>query len=87
MTSLSALLEKMTVYINLRWLNLSICLTDCQSKEIRHSNREAYLGFHWIIVPEEHHATWLGEVGDGDLKELLKPFPADQMKMWRSVQG
>jgi putative SOS response-associated peptidase YedK len=23
-----------------------------------------------------------GEVDDGDLKELLKPFAADQMKMW-----
>jgi putative SOS response-associated peptidase YedK len=28
------------------------------------------------------HAKWLGEVEDGDLKELLKPFPAGQMKMW-----
>jgi putative SOS response-associated peptidase YedK len=35
-----------------------------------------------VILPEEHHARWLGEVEDGDLKELLKPFPADQMKMW-----
>jgi putative SOS response-associated peptidase YedK len=35
-----------------------------------------------VILPEEHHAKWLGEVEDGDLKELLKPFPADQMKMW-----
>jgi hypothetical protein len=35
-----------------------------------------------VIPPEEHHAKWLGEVEDGGLKELLKPFPADQMKMW-----
>jgi putative SOS response-associated peptidase YedK len=35
-----------------------------------------------VILPEEHHAKWLGEIDDGDLKELLKPFPADQMKMW-----
>jgi putative SOS response-associated peptidase YedK len=35
-----------------------------------------------VILPEEHHARWLGEVENGDLKELLKPFPADQMKMW-----
>jgi putative SOS response-associated peptidase YedK len=24
----------------------------------------------------------LGEAQDGDLKELLKPFPAERMKMW-----
>jgi putative SOS response-associated peptidase YedK len=35
-----------------------------------------------VILPEEHHAKWLGEVEDGDLKELLKPLPASQMKMW-----
>ena len=35
-----------------------------------------------VILPEEHHAKWLGEVEDSGLKELLKPFPADQMKMW-----
>jgi putative SOS response-associated peptidase YedK len=35
-----------------------------------------------VILPEEHHAKWLGEVEDGDLKELLKPFPAERMKMW-----
>jgi putative SOS response-associated peptidase YedK len=23
-----------------------------------------------------------GETEDGDLKELLKPYPADEMKMW-----
>jgi putative SOS response-associated peptidase YedK len=35
-----------------------------------------------VILPEEHHAKWLGEAKDGDLKELLKPFPAERMKMW-----
>ncbi len=35
-----------------------------------------------VILAEEHHAQSLGEVQDGDLKELLKPFPADRMKMW-----
>jgi putative SOS response-associated peptidase YedK len=35
-----------------------------------------------VILPEEHHAKWLGEVEDGDLKELLKPFQAEDMKMW-----
>ena len=35
-----------------------------------------------VILPEEHHAKWLGETEDGDLKELLKPYPADEMKMW-----
>jgi putative SOS response-associated peptidase YedK len=34
-----------------------------------------------VILPDEHHAIWLGEVEDGDLKELLKPYPADRMKM------
>jgi putative SOS response-associated peptidase YedK len=35
-----------------------------------------------VILPEEDHAKWLGEVEDGDLKALLKPFPADQMRIW-----
>jgi putative SOS response-associated peptidase YedK len=35
-----------------------------------------------VILPEEHHGKCLGEVEDGGLKGLLKPFPADQMKMW-----
>ena len=35
-----------------------------------------------MALPEEHQAKWLGEVEDGDMKELLNPFPADQMKMW-----
>ena len=25
---------------------------------------------------------WVGEVGNGDLKALLKPFPADRMRIW-----
>jgi SOS response associated peptidase (SRAP) len=37
-----------------------------------------------VILPEEHHTKWLGEQEDGDLKELLKPFPAKRMKMWPS---
>ena len=37
------------------------------------------------ILAEEDHVKWLGEVDDGDLKALLEPFPADRMKMWRSV--
>jgi putative SOS response-associated peptidase YedK len=35
-----------------------------------------------MILPEEHHAKWLGEAEDGDLKELLKPFPSEWMKIW-----
>jgi putative SOS response-associated peptidase YedK len=35
-----------------------------------------------VILPVEHHAAWLGEVEDGDLKALLNPFPAEDMKMW-----
>jgi putative SOS response-associated peptidase YedK len=35
-----------------------------------------------VILPEEHHAVWLGETDDGNLKDLLVPYPADQMKMW-----
>ena len=35
-----------------------------------------------VILPEEYHARWLGEVENGDLKELLKPFPAEDMKVW-----
>ena len=35
-----------------------------------------------VILPEEHHAAWLGETDDGNLKELLVPYPADQTRMW-----
>jgi hypothetical protein len=35
-----------------------------------------------VILPEEDHAKWLGEVEDGNLKALLKPFQADQMRIW-----
>jgi putative SOS response-associated peptidase YedK len=35
-----------------------------------------------VILPEEVHAKRLGEAEDGDLKALLKPFPADQMRVW-----
>jgi hypothetical protein len=35
-----------------------------------------------VILAERHHATWLGETDDGNLKELLVPYPADQMRMW-----
>jgi putative SOS response-associated peptidase YedK len=35
-----------------------------------------------VILPEQHHAVWLGETDDGNLKELLLPYSADQMRMW-----
>jgi hypothetical protein len=35
-----------------------------------------------VILPEQHHAAWLGENDNGNLKELLPPYPADQMRMW-----
>jgi putative SOS response-associated peptidase YedK len=35
-----------------------------------------------LRLPEEDHAKWLGEAEDGDLKALLKPFPAGQMRIW-----
>jgi putative SOS response-associated peptidase YedK len=35
-----------------------------------------------VIIPEQHHAAWLGETDDGNVKELLVPYPADQMRMW-----
>jgi putative SOS response-associated peptidase YedK len=35
-----------------------------------------------VILPVEHHSVWLGETQDGDLKALLKPYPAKEMKMW-----
>ena len=35
-----------------------------------------------VILPVEHHAVWLSEIEGGDLKALLKPYPAEQMKMW-----
>jgi putative SOS response-associated peptidase YedK len=35
-----------------------------------------------VILPEQHHAAWLGETDDGDLKALLVSYPSDQMRMW-----
>jgi putative SOS response-associated peptidase YedK len=40
-----------------------------------------------VILPEQHHAAWLGETDDGNLKELLLPYPADQMRMWEVSAG
>ena len=37
---------------------------------------------HDQVVTTQHHAAWLGETEDGNLKELLVPYPADQMRMW-----
>jgi|SRR6516162_7162900 putative SOS response-associated peptidase YedK len=31
---------------------------------------------------KQHHAAWLAATEDGNLKELLVPYPADQMRMW-----
>jgi len=31
---------------------------------------------------KQHHAVWLGETENGNLKKLLVPYPADQMRMW-----
>ena len=30
-----------------------------------------------VILPEQHHAAWLGETDNGNLKELLLPYPVD----------
>jgi putative SOS response-associated peptidase YedK len=35
-----------------------------------------------VILPEQYHAAWLGETDNGNLKELLLPYPADEMRMW-----
>jgi SOS response associated peptidase (SRAP) len=35
-----------------------------------------------VILPEQHHAAWLRETDNGNLKELLLPHPADEMRMW-----
>jgi putative SOS response-associated peptidase YedK len=36
-----------------------------------------------VIIPEQHHATWLGETDNENLKELLVPYPADQKSVGR----
>ena len=35
-----------------------------------------------VILAEQHHAAWLGETDNGNLKELLLPYSADEMRMW-----
>ena len=35
-----------------------------------------------VIFPVEHHAIRLGETENGDLKALLRSYPAEEMKMW-----
>jgi putative SOS response-associated peptidase YedK len=37
-----------------------------------------------VIIPEQHHAAWLAETDDGNLKALLAPYPADQLRMWKT---
>jgi putative SOS response-associated peptidase YedK len=34
-----------------------------------------------VILPEELHAAWLGEIEVAELKTLLRPFPASEMRM------
>jgi len=34
------------------------------------------------MLGSKHPAAWLGETEDGNLKELLVPYPANQMRMW-----
>ena len=34
------------------------------------------------ITRNREIAKWLGEIEVGDLKELLKPYPANEMKLW-----
>src|SRR6516165_2534097 len=34
-----------------------------------------------VILPERHHAAWLGETDDGNLKSVVA-YPADEMRMW-----
>jgi putative SOS response-associated peptidase YedK len=35
-----------------------------------------------VILPEAHHAAWLGEVPDGNLKAMLNPLDASLMEAW-----
>jgi putative SOS response-associated peptidase YedK len=35
-----------------------------------------------VILPEQHHSARLGETDNENLKELLLPYPADEMGMW-----
>jgi putative SOS response-associated peptidase YedK len=35
-----------------------------------------------VILPEAHHAAWLGEAADGDLKAMLLPLDANLMEAW-----
>jgi putative SOS response-associated peptidase YedK len=35
-----------------------------------------------VILPGQFHAAWLGQSQVADLKALLRPFPADEMKMF-----
>jgi putative SOS response-associated peptidase YedK len=59
---------------------------DSVKKKSSHGGKRQGAGrprtLHGCQDPEEDHAKWLGETEDGDLKALLKPFPADQMRIW-----
>src|SRR5690242_15769141 len=35
-----------------------------------------------VILPGAHHAAWLSEAADGDLKAMLSPLDADLMETW-----
>jgi len=40
-----------------------------------------------VILPEQHHAAWLGETGDGNLKDLLVPILPTRCEMWEILRG
>jgi len=51
------------------WLRTCTIITG-QPNDLSAPNRSPYA----VILPEQHHAAWLGETEDGNLKELLLPI-------------
>ena len=65
-----------------------MAITGWAQPEDQERSREARFDYHLLkpVNPEslqqQHHAAWLGETENGNLKELLVPYPSDQMRMW-----
>jgi putative SOS response-associated peptidase YedK len=44
--------------------------------------RSTHYEWRKTVKPRLPFAAWLGETDDGNLKESLVPYPAEQMRMW-----
>jgi hypothetical protein len=61
--------------------SMLICSYECQA-DISRTAPLALGALVRSLSRSERFRCWLGETDDGNLKALLVPYPADQMRMW-----